>query len=97
MEEAGTACKIKSGDMKIRLLNGWTWQRVIFIVLGLAIFIQSVADRQWFGMIFGIYFFLMGLFAIGCAAGNCYRIYRSTQVGENNKTGSKDVEYEEIK
>ncbi|MEY3051425.1 MAG: hypothetical protein RLY31_1210 [Bacteroidota bacterium] len=57
--------------MKERILTGWTYTRVIYLLLGMLITVQSAMDRQWVGVAFGLYFSSMGLFAFGCAAGNC--------------------------
>ena len=58
--------------MKDRLLHGWNWQRVVFLSLGLYMGIQSAADRQWTGILLGMYIASMGLFALGCAGGQCF-------------------------
>ncbi len=83
--------------MRQRLLTGWTFQRVLFLVMGGFILIQSIIDRQWFGIIFGLYFTSMGLFAIGCAAGNCNGL--NSNFGNDKKTTTPitDVDYEEVK
>jgi hypothetical protein len=39
--------------------------------MGVLVGIQSIYNQQWFGLAFGAYFASMGLFAFGCAAGNC--------------------------
>ena len=82
--------------MRERLLTGWTFQRVLFLVSGSFILIQSIIARQWFGIIFGIYFASMGLFALGCA-GNCYGV--NSKFGNDKKTTASitDVDYEEVK
>ncbi|OQB58774.1 MAG: hypothetical protein BWX95_02707 [Bacteroidetes bacterium ADurb.Bin141] len=58
--------------MKQRLLTGWNVQRVLYVLIGGAIVIQSVVNREWIGVLPGGYFAAMGLFAFGCASGNCY-------------------------
>jgi hypothetical protein len=55
-----------------RILNGWTFVRVVYVILGSIVIIQSVLSKEWAGVIFGGYFASMGLFAFGCAAGNCF-------------------------
>ena len=55
-----------------RLTTGWTIQRGLFVLIGSILIIQSVLDNQWLGVAFGAYFASMGLFAFGCASGNCY-------------------------
>jgi hypothetical protein len=57
--------------MKERILTGWTLTRVLYLVMGTYIVVQSVLDQQWIGILLGGYFASMGLFAFGCAAGNC--------------------------
>jgi len=44
--------------------------------------------NETFGVFFGGYFASMGIFAFGCAAGNCYAGRCSTEVIHQNKTGS---------
>lgn len=80
--------------MKERLLTGWTFTRVLYVVLGSLVIAESVAERQWLGVGFGFYFAAMGLFAIGCAAGNCYTGF------SGNKTDAaeiQEIQFEEIK
>ncbi|MFN3940472.1 MAG: hypothetical protein ACK4IY_07775 [Chitinophagales bacterium] len=57
--------------MKNRILTGWTFARVLYLILGSIVIVQSILDSQWFGVAFGGYFAAMGLFAFGCASGNC--------------------------
>lgn len=57
--------------MKERILTGWTLTRVLYLVMGTYIVVQSVLEQQWIGILLGGYFAAMGLFAFGCAAGNC--------------------------
>jgi len=58
--------------MKERLFTNWTVTRVIYLIMGCALILQSVLSRQWFGIAFGGYFAAMGLLAFGCASGNCF-------------------------
>ncbi len=57
--------------MKERILTNWTFMRGFYLVVGLYIVTQSVLNQEWFGVAFGGYFASMGLFAFGCASGNC--------------------------
>jgi hypothetical protein len=59
-------------EIKQRLINNWTIQRALYVIIGVFLIVQSVYDRLWFGIFFGGYFAAMGLFAFGCAAGSCY-------------------------
>lgn len=65
--------------MKDRILTNWTFKRVLYLAMGITFIIQSVLSQQWFGVAFGGYFASMGLFAFGCAAGNCYGGYCVTE------------------
>jgi hypothetical protein len=94
---AGAVCKPKSGNMKERILNGWTFRRVLYLVIGSFIIIQAVMDKQWFSVAFGGYFAAMGLFAFGCAAGNCFEGNCSTEPQLKSNTSDQDAEFEEMK
>jgi len=78
--------------MKERILSGWTFTRVLYIGLGAALIINSIMNQQWYGVLFGGYFVAMGLFAFGCAAGNC-----SFEPKSKGNTEMKDIAFEEIK
>ena len=58
--------------MKERILSNWSLMRVFYIIIGGTLIIQSVLSRQWIGVVVGGYFAAMGVFAFGCASGNCY-------------------------
>ncbi len=81
--------------MKERILTNWTFTRVLYLIIGSAIIIQSIMSQQWFGVAFGGYFASMGLFAFGCAAGNCFG--GSCEVEPKNKSNIQDVQFEEVK
>ena len=54
-----------------RIFSNWTWIRAIYLLIGVYIIIQSAYDNQWIGILFGAWPAAMGLFNLGCAAGNC--------------------------
>ncbi len=58
--------------MKKRILTGWTWIRGAFLFMGVWMIIQSALEGEWFGIILGTWLAVMGLFGLGCAAGNCF-------------------------
>ncbi len=78
--------------MKERILTGWNYRRVIYVLLGGFLMVQSVIDEQWIMVAFGGYFAAMGIFSFGCAGGNC-------AVGPTQRTNKniEDIEFEEIK
>ncbi len=57
--------------IKDRLLKGWTIMRVVYLIIGLLIMTQAIYANQWLGILLGVYMSSMGLFAFGCAGGNC--------------------------
>mgnify|MGYP006199732945 CR=1 FL=1 len=71
--------------------------RALYLLMGIAVIIQSVKSQQWFGILIGAYFASMGLFAFGCAAGNCYGGNCSIQPEQKLNTVIQDVEFEEVK
>ncbi|MEO7174807.1 MAG: hypothetical protein ABIV51_03135 [Saprospiraceae bacterium] len=80
-----------------RILTRWTFTRLLYLGLGTAIMINSAMNQQWIGVLFGAYFASMGLFAFGCAAGNCYVGNNNAVAAENNNSDIQDIEFEEIK
>jgi hypothetical protein len=57
--------------MKQRILSGWNVRRILYLLVGAWIMIQSVIDHQWILAVAGAYFAAMGVFAFGCAGGSC--------------------------
>ncbi|MFZ0489276.1 MAG: hypothetical protein WBV11_08605 [Salegentibacter sp.] len=57
--------------IKQRLLTGWNFPRIIYLVIGLLITMQAVSEDQWWGVALGAYMILAGIFAFGCAGGAC--------------------------
>jgi len=78
--------------MKERLLKNWTFVRVVYLTMGLFLLSTSIAANEWLGALFGSYVAAMGLFAFGCAGGNCARVIPTKKEDENAL-----VEYEELK
>jgi len=84
--------------MKQRMLTGWNIPRILYLLAGMMILIQSFAERQWMGVVFGGYFAMMGLFAFGCAAGNCFGNSCNDQAPLKNKSNKEEeIEFKEIK
>lgn len=83
--------------MKNRILTNWTLTRGLYLVIGIVVIVQSILSQQWFGVAFGCYFASMGLFAFGCAAGNCLGGNCTTQTNINPTKNTHEVEYKELK
>lgn len=97
MVAAGAVCKTKSGKMKERILTNWTFTRGIYLVMGIIVIIQSVMSHEWLGVAFGGYFAAMGLFAFGCAAGNCFGGNCEVETKQKTNTIIQVVDFEEVK
>lgn len=82
--------------LKNRILTGWTFARALYFILGMAVIIQAIVEKQYIGLIFGAYFASMGLFGFGCAGGSCNATYSKASESNNNPI-IEDVTYEEIK
>lgn len=83
--------------MKERILTNWTFSRVLFVVMGIMVIVQSVMSHQWFAVLFGAYFASMGLFAFGCASGNCFGGSCATESKVKSDDSIKEVDFEEVK
>ena len=82
--------------MKDRIFKNWTIIRVVYLSMGLFLLTSSIQHHEWLGVLFGSYVASMGLFALGCAGGQC----AGEQCYTNNHLPAKDldsVEYEEVK
>ncbi|HMP28713.1 MAG TPA: hypothetical protein PKD85_03885 [Saprospiraceae bacterium] len=80
--------------MKERILSNWTFVRGFYLVIGLAVLAQSIVSQHWMGLLVGGYFASMGLFAFGCAAGNCYGGQASSTA--DHLDSNDEVKFEEL-
>lgn len=78
--------------MKNRILTNWTFTRALYVIIGIFLVVQSIMIKQWFGVAVGSYFASMGIFAFGCAAGNCAYVPKSSA-----KEETQEISFEEIK
>jgi hypothetical protein len=75
-----------------RIKHNWNFTRILFVVMGTIITVQAFTIMQWPGIFLGAYFLSMGIFAFGCAAGNCY-----VPMDPQNKAQVEDISYTEVK
>ncbi|MEY3194970.1 MAG: hypothetical protein RIQ78_1067 [Bacteroidota bacterium] len=80
--------------MKERILTGWTFQRAVYVLMGSFLIYQSALTQEWVGIVFGGYFAAMGVFAFGCAAGNCYGGKCAVDPGKNAAMTLQEVKVE---
>lgn len=45
--------------------------RAAYLFIGVWVIMQSALEGQWVGIVLGAWPAAMGLFSLGCAAGNC--------------------------
>ena len=83
--------------MKERILSRWSFGRVLYLVAGSFIIIQSIWEKQLVGVAIGGYFSAMGLFAFGCAAGNCFGSNCATEPIPKTGTNRTVIDFEEVK
>lgn len=84
--------------MKNRILKGWTIRRILYLSIGIATIVMAFMYHDWMIGIVGAYFASMGLFAFGCASGNCFTGTCSPDYSARKRTaGTEPIQYEEIK
>lgn len=84
--------------MKNRLLRGWTFKRVVYVVVGIATVIMAFKYDVKLMSVAGLYFAAMGLFSFGCAGGSCYTGYpKNNSTLHTSAFRPEKVEFEEIK
>ncbi|WP_439506411.1 hypothetical protein [Sediminibacterium sp.] len=77
--------------MKKVLLNHWSFMRIVRLLAGIAIIIQSVANKDTVFGIAGLLFTIMALFNTGCCGVNgC-----ATPIQKTTKT-TEEISYEEV-
>lgn len=64
-------------------LSGWNLRRIFYLIGGIWMIAQSVMDRMWIFIPFGIYFVAMAVLKFGCAAGNCEIPYQKEKETQN--------------
>jgi hypothetical protein len=84
-------------SVKQRILTGWSFIRVLYLAMGMLVVVQSIATRQWVGVLLGLYFASMGLLGLGCAGGYCFPSNADQKPDKKNESRFKEIHYEEIK
>jgi hypothetical protein len=80
--------------MKERILSRWNFVRILWLMMGAGIIIQSVTERDFLMLLPGLYFVFAALANIGCFAGSC-----ATMPQINNgkkKQAITEIEFEEV-
>jgi hypothetical protein len=77
-----------------RIKRPLSFRRLLFLGMGLFIGISSFKQGEIIGILAGTYFFLMGLFTLGCAD-NCG--IPAQHFSTNKEGNTEEIEYEEVK
>lgn len=80
--------------MKQRILTGWNFVRVLYLLMGITLIIQSIMAHQY-GMAFlGAYVAGLSILGLGCMGGHCNVQPTQAKPHANN---TQDVTFEEVK
>ena len=74
-----------------RILKGWNFVRLIRLVLGIYIMIQSFMTREWILGFAGLFLTGTALFNVGCCG-----VYGCQPMVKANSVPAKEVIYEEV-
>lgn len=66
-------------------LTDWNFRRVLYLIGGIWMIAQSVMDKMWIFIPFGLYFMAMAILKFGCASGNCEIPYSKFEDSEKTK------------
>lgn len=80
--------------MKERILTGWNFIRVLWLIMGIGIGLQAIKERNYLMLFAALYFAFSSLANIGCCATRgCATGFNYTNKKEKEIT---EVEFEEI-
>jgi hypothetical protein len=80
--------------MKERLLSGWNFMRVLWLIMGIGIVIQAITEKNFLMLLPGLYFVFAAIANIGCFSGSCATGY--TTSSSNKKESVTEIEFEEV-
>jgi hypothetical protein len=80
--------------MKERILSGWNFMRVLWLIMGTGIVIQAITEKNFLMLLPGLYFVFASLANIGCFAGSCATGYTTNT--DNKKEAITEIEFEEV-
>jgi len=70
---------------KEQITTGWSFRRVLVVILGGIIIYKSVLDQEVISAIFGVTLLAMGVLNVGCASGCCGGSCNYTPMEKNEK------------
>lgn len=80
--------------MKERILSGWNFIRVLWLIMGIGIGLQAIKERNYLMLLAALYFAFSSLANMGCCSTRgCVTDFNYTNKKEKEIT---EVEFEEI-
>ena len=80
--------------MKERLMSGWNFMRVLWLVTGVGIAVQAVTEKNFLMLLPGLYFVFTAVANVGCFAGSCATAYHPGK--DARKETATGIKYDEI-
>lgn len=80
--------------MRNLLMTGWSFMRILRIVLGAMLIIQSVQMNSWPAGLLGGFLMFQGITNTGCCGASGCGVH---QYNNKKKGDIKSIEYEEVK
>ncbi len=81
-----------------RAVHNWNFFRVIRLILGIMIIVQSIQFREYWVLLVGVLFTAMAVFDMGCAVGACAAPPHTRQNKQTDLASkeSNNIIYEEV-
>jgi hypothetical protein len=80
--------------MKEKILSGWNFMRILWLLMGIGIVIQASTEKNFLMMLPGLYFVFASIANIGCFAGSCATGFSPNK--ENKNEAITEIGYEEV-
>ena len=97
MAVLGHRFKTNFTNMLNKVLHNWNFFRIVRLVLGIMIMVQSIQFREYWFVLIGLVFTGMAIFDMGCAGGSCAAPPMRQQKQTNASSAEKNnITYEEV-
>lgn len=80
--------------MKERIITGWNFMRVLWLIIGIGIGYQAIKESNYLMLLPALYFAFAAIANVGCCASGSCAINFSEN---NNRKSVTEIEFEEIK
>jgi len=80
--------------MKERIIKGWNFMRVLWLIMGIGIGVQAIEEKNYLMLLPALYFAFAAIANFGCcASGAC----ATNLTGKDNNSSITEINFEEIK